>query len=310
MKTTMIFFILAVLLCVGIHAEDEWPVLKGSYLGQKPPGMTPEIFAPGLISTAQSELNSVLSPRGDEFYFAVCTSSKEDFKKGIYLYHIMVTKQADGVWLKPEIAAFTGRYSAVDMSFSPDGNRLYFCSDRPTPWNKPPNRDIWYCERLTHGWSVPQNPGEPLNSPGDEVYPTLTAEGTMYFASSRKGGKGKKDIYSAKFVDENFVSPVHLGEEINTKYNEGDTFVAPDESYLLVTCKGRPDHWGGDGIYFSMKNKDGSWKRLKNIYPSTKITGGCPMVSPDGKYLFFSRGGDIHWVDAKIIETLKSTNQD
>lgn len=46
---------------------------KGEYFGQKPPGMTPEIFAPGFISTGKAELNSVFTPDGREFYFAIYT---------------------------------------------------------------------------------------------------------------------------------------------------------------------------------------------------------------------------------------------
>jgi hypothetical protein len=110
----LIFSIFALFL--NLTAENDWPVLKGPYLGQKPPGMTPEIFAPGIISTKKNELNSVFSPKGDEFFFAICTSTREEHKKGIYLYIIMYTKQINGVWTKPETASFPGKYSAVDKS--------------------------------------------------------------------------------------------------------------------------------------------------------------------------------------------------
>ena len=56
---------------------DNFPVLKGPYLGQKPPGMEPEIFAPGIISTEKSEINSVFSPDGNEFYFSRWDPSKK-----------------------------------------------------------------------------------------------------------------------------------------------------------------------------------------------------------------------------------------
>jgi len=309
-KKRSFIFILAVSILISGFSLDyqkakDFPVLKGPYLGQKPPGMIPEVFAPGIISTEKSELNSVFSPKGDEFFYAISTSTKEELKNGIYLYIIMYTKQINGVWIKPEIASFPGKYSAVDMSFSPDGNRIFFCSNRPTSWNKSPNRDIWYCERFTQGWSAPINPGVPLNSPGDEVYPTFTTDGSMYFSSSRENGKGRKDVYYAKFINDKYSKPVHLGDAINTKYNEGDAFVAPDESYLLVTCKGRPIDQGGDGIFISFKKKDGSWSKMRNIKSMTKISGGCPMVSPDGKYFFFTRKDDIYWVDAKILKSYK-----
>jgi hypothetical protein len=285
--------------------RSNWPVLKGPYLGQNPPGMKPEIFAPGIISTEKKELNSVFSPKGDEFYFAISTSTREEEKNGKYFYIIMVTRQIDGVWLKPKMASFSGKYSTVDMSFTSDGKRLYFCSDRPTPWNTSPNRDIWYCDRLAQGWSEPKNPGTPVNSPGDEVYPTFTANRTMYFSSSRQGGQGKKDLYYARLKNGKYTRAINLGDVVNSPYGEGDTFVSPDESYLLISCWGRPNIPRGRGLFISFKKKDNSWTRPSNIELTTKINGGCPMLSPDEKYLFFTKNNDIYWVDAKVIEALK-----
>lgn len=64
----------------------------------------------------------------------------------------------------------------------------------------------------------------------------------------------------------------------------------------------------GKGLDISFKKKDGSWTKLVNMEKILKrnIIGGCPYVSPDGKYFFFTRKSDIYWVDAKIIEQLKA----
>jgi hypothetical protein len=77
----------------SIHAfatlsYDNWPNVTGPYLGQELPGMTAEIFAPGIISTDRSEINSVFAPDRDEFYFTVWT--REMGSK------IMITRQIDG----------------------------------------------------------------------------------------------------------------------------------------------------------------------------------------------------------------------
>ena len=57
---------------IGMHCgQNNPPVVKGSYFGQDPPGMTPKVFAPGIVSTGLDELNSVFSPNGQEFYFCV-----------------------------------------------------------------------------------------------------------------------------------------------------------------------------------------------------------------------------------------------
>ena len=62
---------------------------------------------------------------------------------------------------------------------------------------------------------------------------------------------------------------------------------------------------GGKGMYISFKKEDGTWTQPKNTKPSTGLYGSLAALSPDGKYLFYSSGGDIYWVDAKIIKKLK-----
>jgi hypothetical protein len=291
---------LCLLACVGasIHANttaDGFPVLKGSYLGQKAPGMMPEVFAPGIISTKQSELNAVFSPRGDEFYYAIHLPRPED------RYVIMFSRQVNGTWTRPEVAPFSGQYTDVDMNFSLDGQHLFFCSKRPVPQDPSPEYNIWVTHRLQNpGWSEPENLGLPVNTTGSETYPSFTKNGRMYFSSSRRGGNGSKDIYSTEIAEGQFSEPVNLGAAINSQYGEGDTFVAPDESYMIVSCWGSPK---GEGLYVSFKETDGSWTRLVDMESILKrdIVGGCPMVSPDGRYLFYTNKGQIYWVDARII---------
>ena len=293
---------------INLSGEADWPVLKGPYLGQKPPGMIPEIFAHGIISTEKSELNSVFSPRGDEFFFAIYSPKPNN--KCVIMY----SKQVNGIWTKPEAAHFSGKYIDVDMAFSPDGNKLYFCSIRPNQSGSilEPKHDIWFCKRLgNNNWSKPKKLGTLINSLESETYPTFTQNGRMYFASSRKGGYGGKDIYYSQQINGKFSKPVNIGNAINTQYGEGDTFVALDESFLIISAGGRPDSIGGGDLYISFKKNDGSWTIAKNMGKSinTKVYEYCPMVSPDGRYLFFSRffegRSDIYWVSSKIIENLR-----
>jgi hypothetical protein len=290
-----------ILLLFSCAKQDDFPVLKGPYLGQKPPGMTPEIFAPGIISTEERyELNSVFSPKGDEFYYEISTTTPEEKKLGKYFYIIMVSKQENAVWAKPELASFSGEYSTMDMCFSPDGSRLYFCSGRPNLWDSSSKTHIWYVDRLDNGWSEPIIMGPPIYSPGcEQGQPTFTKDGTMYF---RQDPHGSFDLYYSGYENGKYSKPVILGEAINTPYDEGKPFIAPDESYLLFIRYGMPASIdGGRGLYISFKKEDGSWTPAKN----TNIYGSLPKFTPDGKYFFFSRGGDIYWVDAEIIKKLK-----
>ena len=300
-KLMLIFSLLFLLFHIFIQGEYDFPTLKGPYLGQKPPGMTPEIFAPGIISTSgKYEINSVFSPKGDEFYYEISVTTPEEKKQGIYFYIIMASKQVNGIWTKPQMAPFSGKHSTMDMIFSPDGNRLYFCSDRPNPWDSSSNTHIWYVDRLKNGWSEPVIMGPPIYSPEcEQGQPTFAKDGTIYF---RQNPHGSFDLYYSRYQNGKYSKPVILEEAINTPYDEGKPFIAPDESYLLFIRYGMPASIdGGRGLYISFKREDGSWTSVKN----TKINGSLPKLTPDGNYFFFSRGGDIYWVKAKIVEELK-----
>ena len=93
-----------VILLSSCTQQDDFPLLKGEYLGQKPPGMTPEIFAPGTVSEGRDESSAVFSPDGKEFFYTT--------KLGPQKRHtVMVSKVMNGTWTKPDIASFSGQYS-------------------------------------------------------------------------------------------------------------------------------------------------------------------------------------------------------
>lgn len=90
-------------------------------------------------------------------------------------------------------------------------------------------------------WGAPKHLDAPINTKAQEFYPSVTADGTLYFSSTREGGKGRGDIWRARLVDGRYSEPENLGEAINSQFSEGDPFIAPDESYLVFVSYGRPD---------------------------------------------------------------------
>lgn len=305
--------------------------LEGPYLGQEPPGAEPAVFAQGVVSTGMNELNSVFSPDGTEFYFSIAA--------GPMHWVMMASSLRDGAWSKPEAVTFTGPYSAVDMAFSPDGNRLYFCSNRPLSGTGEPSEtvDIWYVERNGEGWSEPINPGPPINSEEHEFYPSLTADGTMYFQSRRPGGPGPGDIYRSRLVDGEYREAELLPFPVNTEDSEGDALIAPDESFIIITARAtEPPETRDFDLFVSFRSKDDTWG--ERIWLGDKVNSdqgeNCPTLSPDGRFFFFTSRratglpgemesydelhrrwnlpgfghghGDIYWVDAGVIETLRA----
>ena len=289
------------------RAYDDWPAVAGPYLGQQPPGTTAEMFAPGIVSTDRSEINSVFAPNGEEFYFT--TWNRETGTR------IMVTHQVDGLWTAPMKASFSTDPSDVDPAISHDGQRVFFSTRRPRPGetrSREDGFDMWFADRDGSGWGEAQYLGPVVNSGTSQVYPSVTRDGTFYFQSVREGGYGKADIYRSRLLDGTYQAPENLGPVINSENYEGDVFVAPDESYLIVTIYGREDGFGEGDLYISFRSPDGTWSPLKNMGSAINSDKRefCPMVSPDGKYLFFTSKrageGDIFWVDAKIIEALNN----
>src|SRR5262249_10291648 len=125
-------------------------------------------------------------------------------------------------------------------------------------------------------------------SPGNEWFPTLAADGTLYFGSDREGGKGATDLYRSKVVDGKFAAPENLGDAINTRFQEYEPFIAPDQSFLIFMSQ-RPGGLGGMDLYAS-RAVNGAWSAPVNLgapvnSPANELS---PKVSFDGKTFYFT----------------------
>lgn len=297
---------LCLMLSFSFVYPDNRPADAGPYLSQKPPGLTPEIFAPGTVSTEGSELNAVISPDGNEFYFCRYGPSSPT--------RIMIIKRENGRWSKPRVAPFSGTaFSDVDPSISTDGNTMFFGSTRPN--GKPDSKgcDIWTVKRSSPAdqWSDPVILQGPVNTPENENYAFTSGQGTLFFQSNGHGGLGGLDIFKSEFKNGKFQKPENLGNAVNSEYNDYDAFIAPDESYIIFSSKDRPEGRGSGDLYISFKKRNGDWSNAKNMGGGVNsgVMDLCPVVTPDGKYLFFTSrrtgNGDIYWVSSKIIENFR-----
>ena len=280
---------------------------KGKYLGQKPPGLKAVKFNNGVLVGDKRSFNVSFSPDGKELFFS---HSKGTPERPHPEYEVRYFKQVDGSWHGPEVAFFSGKYSDVDVTFSPDGKKLFFTSDRPHP--KSADMDIYYLEKKGKKWSQPIYAGTEVNTVHNEVHAVLSAKGNLFFASNRPGGFGDKDLYRAEWTNGRFTNVTNLGPEVNSEYLDSDCFVSQDESYIVFDTM-RPKDGGQPQIYVSFQTCDNTWTEAVGLGETvnTKDGSSAPTLSPDGKYLFFKRrqGEDkgIHWISTEIIEKLKKS---
>ena len=259
------------LLSSSAHAASPYASMK--------PLLTPEIFAPGLFSTGHDDAHPTFSLDGNTVYFL---RDSPDFR----YWTMLESHWRDGRWSKPEVVPFGGRYNDADTFFTRDGKAMYIISNRPVNGREHTDTDIWVRRRAGEGWGEFSHV-DALASPGDEYFPTLTDNGTIYFGSERPGGKGKCDLWRAAPQGDGFGAPQNLAA-LNTEGEDIEAYVAPDESYLIFSSNGRPDTRGSYDLYVSWQCK-GEWSEPRNL--DMLNTAGWEFgakVSPDGKYLFFT----------------------
>jgi hypothetical protein len=275
--------------------QNQFPVLKGPYLGQKPPGTQPEVFGPGVLSVDENFEHSaaVFSPRGDEVFW--CTNVgmyTESGRQGMLrLYHMTVV---DGTWTAPQIAPFAEDIRVERPVYSPDGNSLYF--ERESDLTRESDADIYVVHRTGDGWSEPEPVSPLINSPAIERLHTVTADGSMYF--TRNLMREDEEVLVSRWVAGAYTAPEVLGDAYNQNVAEYAIVFGPNEDYMLINQQAAPT---SANVLVSFKRADGSWsERIETPYYS----GGFLSLSPDGKYLF-TLGEAIYWISTSFVEDLR-----
>lgn len=289
--------------------------LHGDYLGQTPPGDTPAVFAPGIVSTIYMEHSALeISPDGNEIFWWVRPGPQID--SSLYNRDTWISaktmKRIEDRWTIP-----MGSLCGGGAAFSPDGNRLFFSS--LMPYNRPDGPYV--VEKQGDTWSEPKNIGLVERFPAlKSVHsPTITRDGTLYFASDTAGSGMLKNhvLYRVKLVNGEYTRLEMLPPCINLPGSLNySPFIAPDESYLIFSSNrpGSLDNYGD--LYISFHNtEEDTWSEPVNLGEPINTVGqeSSPGLSPDSKYLFYTgpvagRQADIFWVSSKIIERLREKN--
>ena len=288
--TILLFSILA--FSCKSYGQNEFPVLEGPYLGQKQPGLIPEIFAPGIVSIkGRGEVGISFSPGLDEIYL---TANRKDEDQPLYS-----SKLEDKKWTPIKQEKFTKETHEMHPSVSHDGKRLYF-----TAVNSDFTVDkIWYVDRQENSWGNATKLDSPIND--DNVfYPISATNGDLYYFSLKTW-----KTYYAPNVNGSFpkVKEAEIG-----KFGI-HAAISPSQDYIVVNARNKEDAERKSDIYVYFKKKDGTWTKPINL--GDKVNSNfpeiVPSITPDGKYLFFSRyneeGGfsNFYWVSTEVIENLR-----
>lgn len=265
------------------------------------PSNSPELFLPTLINSTWNVRDITITSDNTEIFYTI-VAPKNKFSV------IMTTKEQNHKWSTPEIASFSGQYSDLEPALSPDGNKLFFASNRPDSiGGNPKDYDIWMVERKNDGWSEPINLGDSINTEGNEFFPSVALSGNLYYTANYEDSKGREDIYMSEYKNEKYGKPQSLSDAVNTSLYEFNAFVSADESTLVFTSYGRKDDAGGGDLYISKKN-NGNWSEAINL--GNKINSAyldySPFLSEDGKILYFT--SERTEIESSYINRL-STNQ-
>ncbi|SDQ04845.1 PD40 domain-containing protein [Flagellimonas zhangzhouensis] len=273
--------------CDNKKEIEQTPSKEALFFGLKPPGSVPEVFAPNIVSTKFYEYGGTFTPDAKEFYFIR--------QGGPHRESVMVVIELIGnEWKESVVSKRMGQ-----PFISPDGTKMHLGNS--------------YLERTDSGWSEIKKLDPPLNDiPIMRL--SASANGTYYFDSYFKEHPDFPLRYST-MVDGKHQAPQILDKSINTGIkNFNHPFIAPDESYVLWDAV-KENGYGSSDIYISFKQANNSWGEAINLGDKLNSNAweASAFVSPDGKYLFFSRNVgsdnyenvDIFWVDAQIIENLK-----
>lgn len=241
-----------------------------------------EIFSPGVISTPLVERDFAISPTGDEIIF-----TRGDYRQNYRCLFRMVRQGKK--WSALEILPFSGEFQDIEPFISPDGDLLYFSSNRPLYAESAGDYNIWVAERQGAQWVNPRALDTIINKRSDEFFPSVAFSGNLYFTASRPGGIGLEDIFISRNVEGVFQEPESLDSNINSQTYEFNAYVSPGEDLIIFSSYGREDDLGGGDLYLS-KKVNGEWSPAINCMAvnSGKLDY-CPFIDfTNGTFYFTS----------------------
>jgi len=242
------------------------------------------------VNSQLHEGPSAFSVNEDTLYFTrneYLTTQKDPRGKAVVRLKIYYTTFANGEWQKEKLLPVNQPdYSSGHPAIAPDG-KLYFVSDDPKGFG---GTDIYFTQRVNGNWSLPENLGPAINTPGNEMFPFIDSNGDLYFASNTHPGLGGLDVFQSKYADGRFASPKNLGFPINSSRDDFGLIIRNNSGYFSSNRGNNPKD---DNIYEIVVDKSrilnilavDEKAKVLNGYTISISTGGTTSdISVDGSY--------------------------
>jgi len=186
---------------------------------------------------------------------------------GLELSLVVAKINPSGEWAEEKPFPYNGSgFSTGWPNISPDGNALYFSSNRPDGFG---GFDIYVSYRMGNTWSTPENLGPKVNSPGNEISPFFDGN-RLFFSSDWHQGMGGYDIFRAEQANGRWERIFHLGNLVNSSRDDYG-FVYDSFRNLGYMVSNRPGGRGHEDIYKVFKSADNIVLNIKNASDGTPI---------------------------------------
>jgi len=289
MKKSIVLLILTTIL---LNCTTKSKNYEMEFLTEHIPTDIPLIFKQDLTPTGKIIHKGIFSPDLKAYYYTI---SDQDFQN----FTVYVIHKKDGKWSEPKEAFFNSKYNEHGMSFSPDGNSIYFSSTRPTnidgihqTWH------IWKSDKVNDEWTEPVFVDIPNLRDKLVSHPTITSSGTLYFHSSNLD-YSEMDIYYSKQVNGKFENAEKVSISLSPETGKCTPYISPDEDFLIFASIGNQLD-----LFVSFKEQQGNWTTPKKLNHKINNLGqGNPYVTPDNAFLFFTtsnhkeKGWNVKWVN-------------
>lgn len=252
----------------------------------------------GDVNTKYHEGNVAFSPDGKRMYF-----DRNDYlngkynknQKGINQINLYYSEWVDNSWKGVYAVPFnSSEYSTGHPALSPDGNTLYFVSDRPGGKG---DSDLYKVTIDAQGnFGTPQNLGDVINTEGKEVFPYIDAQGNLYFSSNGHQGLGGLDGFFAESSGANFIKPTNLGKGANSEADDF-AFIYEANTKTGFMSSNRKGGKGSDDIYL-----------LTGIEPPCDVIVNVSVVNEYTNEPIFGARLDLYDGQENILST-KSTGE-